>query len=79
MLPVVTIVGLQLGGLLGGAVLTETIFNLSGVGRAITEGIQSRDYAVIQGFVLVIAVGYLIANLIVDISYAFLDPRVRLQ
>ena len=79
MLPVVTIIGLQLGGLLGGAVLTETIFNLSGVGRAITEGIQGRDYAVIQGFVLVIAVGYLIANLIVDISYAFLDPRVRLQ
>ena len=79
MLPVVTIIGLQLGGLLGGAVLTETVFSLSGVGRAITEGIQSRDYAVIQGFVLVIAVGYLIANLIVDISYAFLDPRVRLQ
>ena len=79
MLPVVTIVGLQLGGLLGGAVLTETIFNLSGVGRAVTEAINGRDYAVIQGFVLVIAVGYLIANLIVDVSYAFLDPRVRLQ
>ena len=78
MLPVVTIVGLQIGGLLGGAVLTETIFNLSGVGRAVTEAIGARDYAVIQGFVLVIAVGYLIANLIVDISYAFLDPRVRL-
>ena len=79
MLPVVTIVGIQLGGLLGGAVLTETIFNLSGVGRAVSEGIQSRDYALVQGFVLVIAVGYLIANLIVDISYAFLDPRVRLS
>jgi peptide/nickel transport system permease protein len=79
MLPVVTIVGIQLGGLLGGAVLTETIFNLSGVGRAVSEGIQARDYAVVQGFVLVIAIGYLFANLIVDISYAFLDPRVRLQ
>jgi peptide/nickel transport system permease protein len=79
MLPVVTIIGIQLGGLLGGAVLTETIFNLSGVGRAVSEGIASRDYAVVQGFVLVIAVGYLIANLIVDISYAYLDPRIRLQ
>jgi len=79
MLPVVTIVGLQIGGLLGGAVLTETIFNLSGVGRAVTEAIQARDYAVIQGFVLVIAIGYLLVNLIVDISYAFLDPRVRLS
>ena len=79
MLPVVTIVGLQVGGLLGGAVLTETIFNLSGVGRAVTEAIMARDYEVIQGFVLVIAIGYLLVNLIVDISYAFLDPRVRLS
>ncbi len=77
-LPVVTIVGLQLGSLLGGAVLTETIFNLAGVGRAVSEAIAARDYAVVQGFVLVIAVGYLILNLLVDISYAFLDPRVRL-
>jgi ABC-type dipeptide/oligopeptide/nickel transport system permease component len=79
MLPVITIIGLQLGGLLGGAVLTETIFNLSGVGRAVTEAISGRDYAVIQGFVLIIAIGYLIVNLLVDISYAFLDPRVRLS
>ena len=79
MLPVVTIVGIQLGGLLGGAVLTETIFNLSGVGRAVSEAILSRDYAVVQGFVLIIAIGYLIINLLVDLSYAFLDPRVRLR
>jgi peptide/nickel transport system permease protein len=79
MLPVITIIGLQLGGLLGGAVLTETIFNLSGVGRAVTEAISGRDYAVIQGFVLIIAIGYLLVNLLVDISYAFLDPRVRLS
>ncbi len=78
MLPVITIIGIQLGSLLAGAVLTETVFGLAGVGRAVTEGIQSRDYAVVQGFVLVIAVGYLIANLIVDISYAWLDPRIRL-
>ena len=78
MLPVVTIIGLQLGSLLGGAVLTETIFNLAGVGRAVSEAIAARDYAVVQGFVLVIAVGYLIVNLLVDLSYAFLDPRIRL-
>ena len=78
MLPVTTIIGLQLGSLLGGAVLTETIFNLSGVGRAVAEAIASRDYATVQGFVLVIAIGYLLINLLVDISYAFLDPRIRL-
>lgn len=78
MLPVLTIIGLQLGSLLGGAVLTETIFNLAGVGRAVSEAIAARDYAVVQGFVLVIAVGYLLLNLIVDISYGFLDPRIRL-
>ncbi|MBA2701768.1 MAG: ABC transporter permease [Chloroflexi bacterium] len=79
LLPVVTIIGLQLGGLFGGAVLTETIFNLSGVGRAVTEAIGARDYAVIQGFTLVIAVGFVIVNLLVDVSYAYLDPRIRLR
>ncbi len=79
MLPVITIIGLQMGSLLGGAVLTETIFNLSGVGRAVSESIAARDYAVVQGFVLVIALGYLAINLIVDLSYAFLDPRIRLS
>ena len=78
-LPVVTIVGLQLGSLLGGAVLTETIFNLSGVGRAVSEAIAARDYAVVQGFVLVVAVGYLVLNLLIDVWYAFLDPRIRLS
>ncbi|HET9614942.1 MAG TPA: ABC transporter permease, partial [Candidatus Limnocylindrales bacterium] len=77
-LPVVTIIGIQLGSLFGGAVLTETIFNLAGVGRAVSEAIALRDYAVVQGFVLVIAIGYLLLNLLVDISYAYLDPRVRL-
>jgi peptide/nickel transport system permease protein len=78
-LPVVTIIGLQLGGLFGGAVLTETIFNLAGVGRAITEAIGARDYAVIQGFTLVIALGFVFVNLMVDLSYAYLDPRIRLS
>lgn len=79
LLPVVTVIGLQLGGLFGGAVLTETIFNLAGVGRAVTEAIQARDYAVIQGFTLVIAIGFVVVNLLVDLSYAYLDPRVRLH
>ena len=79
MLPVVTIIGLQIGILLGGAVLTETIFNLSGVGKTVFEAIDGRDYAVIQGFTLVIAIGFLVVNLLVDVSYAWLDPRVRLS
>ena len=78
-LPVVTIIGLQFGGLFGGAVLTETIFNLAGVGRAVTEAIGARDYAVIQGFTLVIAMGFVLVNLLVDVSYAYLDPRIRLS
>ncbi len=77
MLPMVTIIGLQIGGLLSGAVLTETIFNLPGVGQATYDAITSHDFAVIEGFVLVIAVAFLIVNLVVDISYAYLDPRLR--
>ena len=79
LLPVVTIVGLQLGALLGGAVLTETIFGLSGVGRALYEAITARDYPIVQAFTLVIALTYVIVNMLVDISYTFLDPRVRLN
>ena len=79
LLPVVTIIGLSLGGLLGGAVLTETIFGLAGVGRALFEAITARDYPIIQAFTLVIAFGYVVVNLIVDLSYTLLDPRVRLQ
>ncbi|MBP7997678.1 MAG: ABC transporter permease [Chloroflexi bacterium] len=79
LLPVVTITGLQLGGVLGGAVLTETIFGLSGVGLSLYEAITSRDFPVIQGFTLVITVIYVFFNLVVDLSYAYLDPRVRLN
>ena len=79
LLPVVTIIGLQLGALLSGAVLTETVFNLAGVGRTLYEAISGRDYVVIQGFTLFIAFIYVMVNLIVDISYGFLDPRIRLQ
>jgi peptide/nickel transport system permease protein len=77
LLPVVTIIGLQLGALLSGAILTETVFNLAGVGRTMYEAITGRDYVVIQGFTLLIAVGYVLVNLVVDVSYGFLDPRVR--
>jgi len=77
LLPVVTIIGLQLGALLSGAVLTETVFNLAGVGRSLFEAITGRDYVVIQGFTLLIAIIYVVVNLAVDISYGFLDPRVR--
>ncbi len=79
LIPVVTIVGLSLGTLLGGAVLTETIFNLTGVGRTLFDAIQARDYTIVQAFTLIIAVGYVLINLIVDVLYAFLDPRVRLS
>jgi peptide/nickel transport system permease protein len=78
MIPVITIIGLSLGALLGGAVLTETIFSLSGVGRMLFDAIQARDYAIVQGVTLVIAAIYVIINLLVDVTYAFLDPRVRL-
>jgi peptide/nickel transport system permease protein len=78
LLPVVTVIGLSLGGLLSGAVLTETIFNLAGIGRTITEAIQGRDYIIIQGVVIIVAIVYIVVNLIVDISYALLDPRIRL-
>lgn len=79
LLPVVTIVGLQLGALLGGAVLTETVFNLAGVGRSLFDAITGRDYAIVQGFTVIIAGGYVLMNLLVDLSYAWLDPRIRLE
>lgn len=79
LLPIVTIIGLQLGLVLSGAILTETIFGLSGVGRSLYEAITARDYPIIQGFVVVIAIGYVVVNLVVDLSYAVLDPRIHLD
>ena len=78
-LPVVTIIGLQLGALLGGAVLTETVFNLAGIGRALFDAITGRDYAIVQGFTVIVAGIYVVVNLLVDLSYAYLDPRIRLE
>jgi peptide/nickel transport system permease protein len=77
LLPVVTIIGLQVGTLLSGAILTETIFSWPGIGRWVYESIQLRDYPVVQSMTLVIAVVFVLTNLLVDLSYAWLDPRVR--
>jgi peptide/nickel transport system permease protein len=79
LLPIVTIVGLQLGVVFSGAILTETIFSLAGVGRSLFEAITARDFPIIQGFTVVIAMGYIVVNLVVDLSYGFLDPRIRLD
>jgi peptide/nickel transport system permease protein len=79
LLPLVTVIGLELGGLLGGAVLTETVFNLSGMGRTLYDAITARDYGIVQAFTVVIAIFFVVLNLIVDISYAYLDPRIQLK
>ncbi|HLF27867.1 MAG TPA: ABC transporter permease [Anaerolineae bacterium] len=79
MLPLVTIIGLQFGALLGGAVLTESVFGLPGMGKFLVDSIFARDYPVVQGFTLTIAMIFVFVNLLVDISYAYLDPRVRLN
>jgi ABC-type dipeptide/oligopeptide/nickel transport system permease component len=79
LLPVVTIVGLQMGALLSGAVLTETVFGLAGAGTMLFEAITARDFPVITSFTVVIAAAYVVLNLIVDVSYAYLDPRIRLE
>ena len=79
MIPIITIIGIETGGLLSGAVLTETTFSLPGVGTALVGAILARDYPVVQGFTLVIALIFVLVNLLVDISYAYLDPRIRLD
>lgn len=79
MLPVVTTIGLQLGLLLSGAILTETVFAFPGIGQEIYSSILNKDYAVLQGAILVIAILYVVINLIVDLLYGVLDPRVRVR
>ena len=78
-LPVTTILGLQLGALLTGAVITETIFSWPGIGLLLVESIQQRDYPVLQGSVLAISILYVLVNLCTDLAYAWLDPRIRLN
>jgi len=78
LLPVITMLGLQLGALLAGAVITETVFSWPGIGLLTIEAIQSRDYPVVQACVLLISVTYVLVNLLTDLAYAWVDPRVRL-
>lgn len=77
LIPVITFMGLQLGRLLSGAVVVETIFARQGLGKLLIDAILSKDIPVVQGAVLVVALGYVICNLLVDVSYAWLDPRIR--
>lgn len=77
LIPVVTVLGLQFGTLIGGAVITEYIFALPGVGRLVVDAVFSRDYPLVQGVVLVITIGFILSNLLVDIVYGWLDPRIR--
>ena len=79
LIPIVTIIGIETGSLLSGAVLTETVFNLPGFGTGLVSAILARDYPVVQGFTLIIAIIFVLVNLVVDISYAYLDPRIRLE
>jgi peptide/nickel transport system permease protein len=76
-IPVITILGVQLGALLGGTVLIEVIFGLPGIGRLLIDAINTRDYPMLQGTVLFIAVAFVMVNLLVDLLYAYLDPRIR--
>jgi len=77
-LPILTLLGIQLGALLGGAVITETVFNWPGLGTLLVESIQRRDYPVVQGCVLLISLCYVAINLLTDLLYARIDPRIRL-
>ena len=77
LIPVITVLGLQLGGLIGGAVITEYVFALPGVGRLVVDAVFARDYPLVQGVVLLIALAYIATNLLVDLVYGFLDPRIR--
>lgn len=77
LIPIVTVIGLNFGYLLGGAVVTESVFAINGIGRLAVDSILSRDYAVVQGCVLVIATSFVVVNLLVDLSYASLNPQIR--
>ena len=76
LIPVVTVIGLQLGTLIGGAVITEYVFALPGVGRLVVDAIFARDYPLVQGVVLLISVGFIVCNLAVDLLYSWIDPRI---
>jgi peptide/nickel transport system permease protein len=75
-IPVITIIGIQFGTLLGGAILTETVFSINGIGTLLVEAINNSDYPVVQGTVLLFALLFTLVNLGVDITYSYLDPRI---
>src|SRR5690606_28825856 len=77
MMPVLTVIGLSIATLAGGVVVTETVFNIPGAGRLVIESVQRRDYPVLHGSVIAVALVYAVVNLLVDLSYLALDPRVR--
>jgi len=79
LLPVVTVIGLEFAFLIGGLVVTEQVFNLNGVGKLVVEAIGQRDYTLIQGLMLLVALGYVLVNFFVDLLYAWLDPRITYQ
>jgi len=79
LIPIITIIGLEFGFLLGGAIMTETIFSWPGMGRLVYDAIMSRDYPLIQGCILLSSLLFVFINLIVDILYAFIDPRIRYE
>jgi peptide/nickel transport system permease protein len=78
LIPALTVIGISIGALLGGAVVTETVFTIPGMGRLVVQSIARRDYPVIQGAIVAIAMTYVLVNLIVDVLYVYIDPRVRL-
>lgn len=79
MIPIITTIGLQAGGLLGGSILTETVFSISGIGRLMVDSVKTRDYPVILGGVMFIALVYSIISIIVDILYGFLNPQIKME
>src|SRR5260221_54636 len=79
LIPIVTIIGLQFGAVLTGTIITETIFGWPGVGRLLIQAINTRDYPLVQGCILFISVTYVAMNLITDLTYGFLDPRIRFE
>jgi peptide/nickel transport system permease protein len=79
LIPVITMVGIAAGGLLGGSVIMEMVFNMQGIGRLVVEGVKRRDYPVIQGGILVVTLTYLGINLLVDVLYVWANPRISYQ
>jgi ABC-type dipeptide/oligopeptide/nickel transport system permease component len=77
LIPVVTLKGMSVSYIIGGSVLIETVFNIPGMGRLAVDGVLSQDYAIVQGVILVIATAVTLVNVVVDISYGWLDPRIR--